>query len=378
MRVIVVRRLKEALDFFAGIDTNPIEAKSQPKSAPASASRAPDMRDVQGHALARRALEVAAAGGHNVLLVGGPGAGKTMLARRLPGLLPPLTNEEALEVTRIHSAAGLNIGGGLVVDRPFRAPHHSTTPPGLVGGGAAMPRPGEVTLAHHGVLFLDELPEFSRATLEMLREPLVAGEVLLSRATGTLRYPSRCMIVASMSPCPCGHLGSPARATRCRCTVADVARYRARVSPALLECFDIQVFVPAIDLAAIEQESIGERSASIAARVAAACAHAATRTDVSDAAPPTEQLDAASRRLLQQRVLRGALFDGHRGRLVDGMSAAARTDAPSTRSRARDCSALTPQCWVPALRMSRSPPTRPTSSRHYRLARLPPQPHHGV
>lgn len=225
----------------------------------------PDLVDVKGQASARRALEVAAAGGHNLLFYGGPGTGKTMLARRLPGVLPGLSHGEALEVTRVHSVAGLNIGGGLVSQRPFRAPHHSTTPPGLVGGGNPM-RPGEVSLAHHGVLFLDELPEFSRATLEVLREPLESGEVMLSRASGTLRYPARCLLVASMNPCPCGHRGSP----RCRCSPVDVSRYQGRVSGPLLDRIDLHCHVPPVDFAALDDVAAGESSAAVALRVARA------------------------------------------------------------------------------------------------------------
>lgn len=225
----------------------------------------PDLADVKGQGSARRALEVAAAGGHNLLFYGGPGAGKTMLARRLPGVLPGLTHGEALEVTRVHSVAGLNIGGGLVTRRPFRAPHHSTTPPGLAGGGQPL-RPGELSLAHHGVLFLDELPEFARATLEVLREPLESGEVVLSRAAGTLRYPARCLLVASMNPCPCGHLGS----ARCRCLAADVRRYQGRVSGPLLDRIDLHAFVPPVDFGALDDASPGEPSAAVALRVARA------------------------------------------------------------------------------------------------------------
>ncbi|MBI1948279.1 MAG: YifB family Mg chelatase-like AAA ATPase [Deltaproteobacteria bacterium] len=262
----------------------------------------PDLRDVKGQAFARRALEVAAAGGHNLLFYGGPGAGKTMLARRLPGILPGLSHGEALEVTRVHSVAGLNIGGGLVAHRPFRAPHHSTTPPGLVGGGNPL-RPGEVSLAHHGVLFLDELPEFARATLEVLREPLEGGEVVLSRATGTLRYPARCLLVASMNPCPCGRHGS----ARCRCLAGDVRRYQGRVSGPLLDRIDLHVAVPPVDLAALDDEAAGEPSDAVALRVARARERQRSRGAPASrlaaaALEETARPDAEGRKLLLRAV----------------------------------------------------------------------------
>lgn len=263
IRVVVAGTLKDALAFLRG-DRSRVESVTRNSASRSSAY--PDMADIKGQPQLRRALEVAAAGGHNLLLVGSAGTGKTMAARRLTGILPPLSEDEALDVTRVHSCAGLNIGGGLMTARPFRAPHHSTTPPGLVGGGATLPRPGEVSLAHHGVLFLDELPEFSRPTLEVLREPLATGEVVLSRASGTLRFPSRCIVVGSMSPCPCGHFGSP----RCRCSQKDCARYTARVPDALMRHFDLRVTVLPIDLTAIDGAAPAENSERIAARVLSA------------------------------------------------------------------------------------------------------------
>jgi magnesium chelatase family protein len=236
---------------------------------------APDLAEVRGQQPAKRALEIAAAGGHNMLLVGGPGSGKTMLARRFPGILPAMTSEEALEVTRIASVAGLNIGGGLVRNRPFRAPHHSTTSAGLVGGGAPLARPGELSLAHMGVLFLDELPEFPRQVLEMLVEPLDSGEVALSRAAGVVTYPARTTVIAAMNPCPCGQLGHPR--LRCRCDTDSVRRYTSRVSPALLKRFDLHVDVPPVDLSTLGSGAVGESSAVVAVRVAAARARQITR-----------------------------------------------------------------------------------------------------
>ncbi len=267
VEVRTVRTLGDAVAFLK--DGNGARAPVVPHGITTSSrGNGLDLKDVKGQGFPRRALEVAAAGGHNLLFIGGPGAGKTMLARRLPSILPKLTWEEALEVTRVQSVAGLNIGGGLVDERPFRAPHHSTTPAGLVGGGASLPRPGEVTLAHRGVLFLDELPEFARPTLEVLREPLESGEVVLSRASGTLRYPARCLLVASMNPCPCGRYGD--KSGRCRCNSHDVQRYQGRVSGPLLDRIDMHVIVPAVDLVALEDEAPGEASADVAARVLAA------------------------------------------------------------------------------------------------------------
>lgn len=205
----------------------------------------PDLSDVHGQALARRALEIAAAGHHNLLFVGPPGAGKSMLARRLPGLLPPWTFEEALESTAVHSAAGLvPPEGGLLGERPFRAPHHTVSTAALVGGGP-QPRPGEVSLAHHGVLLLDEVPEFERRTLDVLRQPLEEGVVHLARASRSVTFPAGFLLVAAMNPCPCGYQGHPRRACRCRPGEAD--RYASRVSGPLLDRIDLVVQVPPVD-----------------------------------------------------------------------------------------------------------------------------------
>jgi magnesium chelatase family protein len=271
--VRTVRHLRDVVAWLRGDDNAAPIAVAAKEVVDAVA--VPDLRDVRGQPFARRALEIAAAGAHNVLFVGGPGAGKTMLARRLPGILPPLTDDEALEVTRVASVAGLNIGGGLVRRRPFRAPHHSTTAAGLVGGGAPLARPGELSLAHHGVLFLDELPEYQRTALEMLREPLESGEVHLSRAAGVVTYPAKAIVVAAMNPCPCGQLGQPR--LRCRCAAVDVARYQARISGPLLDRIDLHIDVPPVDLGLLTDGTPGEASANVRERVVAARARQTAR-----------------------------------------------------------------------------------------------------
>src|SRR4030095_10416492 len=247
-----------------------------PLLAPMSTQAAgPDFAAVRGQLLARGALEIAARGGHNILLVGPPGAGKTMMARRMAGILPPLTFEEALETTTVHSVAGLVLpGGGLITQRPFRAPHHTISHAALVGGGS-QPRPGEVSLAHHGVLFLDEMLEFSRHVLEVLRQPLEEGSVTIARAARTAVFPARFMLVGAMNPCPCGFLGDGPR--ECRCTPQQVARYHDRLSGPLRDRLDLTVEVPALPPEALGSVEPGEPSAAVRARVAVARARQSAR-----------------------------------------------------------------------------------------------------
>ena len=269
-----------------------------------------DLSDLHGQAFARRALEVAAAGGHNLLMIGPPGAGKTMLARRLGGILPPLSFEESIEATTIHSVAGqLRPGVGLLSERPFRAPHHTISDVALVGGGST-PRPGEVSLAHHGVLFLDEMPEFDRRVLEALRQPIEEGRITVSRALRSVVFPARFVLVAAMNPCPCGYHGDKQRA--CRCTAPQIARYHNRLSGPLRDRLDLIVEVDAVPITELTEGPGGEASAEVRARVLAARQRQSSRgvrarvnasltgTELKKIAP----LDAASRRLLERSAAR--------------------------------------------------------------------------
>ena len=234
----------------------------------AAESAGVDFDEIKGQPYARRAMEIAAAGGHNLLMSGSPGSGKSMLAARLSTILPPMTHEESLEASKIHSVCGqLPKGRGLLRERPYRAPHHTISDVGLMGGGSNI-TPGEITLAHHGVLFLDEFPEFSRRTLETLRQPLESGVVTISRASGSMDFPCQFMLVAAMNPCPCGYLGDARHS--CRCRPAEVERYRRKISGPLLDRFDMVIEVPAVEPASLLNKPDGESSAAIRARVTAA------------------------------------------------------------------------------------------------------------
>ena len=260
VRVHPAGSLREVVDRLNG---GPPRIRSRP-NRPEAPTSGPDLADVRGQLLAREALEVAAAGGHNLLMIGSPGCGKTMLASRLPGVLPPLTRSEALECTRIHSVAGLHAPeSGILTARPFRAPHHSVSPAGLVGGASL--RPGEATLAHQGVLFLDELPEFPRHTRECLRAPLEDRRVVLVRSSGVVVLPASFMLVAAANPCPCGHLGHPTRP--CTCLPNDRLRYQSRLSGPLFDRIDLRVELQPVTGSELLAGPPGESSADVRGRV---------------------------------------------------------------------------------------------------------------
>ncbi|MBQ3186258.1 MAG: YifB family Mg chelatase-like AAA ATPase [Alistipes sp.] len=264
LEVLGVESLRQTIDFLNGEITLQPVAPAAPIAMEDAGRYAEDFADVKGQVHVKRALEIAAAGGHNVLMIGSPGSGKTMLARRLPTILPPLQSEEALETTKIHSVAGLQRFNGLMSQRPFRAPHHTASPVSLIGGGQS-PRPGEVSLAHNGILFLDELPEFGRQVLEVLRQPLEDREIVVSRARYSVVYPANFTLVAAMNPCPCGYYNHPTK--ECTCSPGSVSRYMGRISGPLMDRIDMHIEVTPVEPSELQSAAEGERSAVVRERV---------------------------------------------------------------------------------------------------------------
>lgn len=303
--VYAVKSLDEAARFLSGQTTlNPLPRRQPNRSAAIEAHL--DFSEIKGQQAVRRAVEVAVAGNHNLLMIGPPGSGKSMIAKRVPTIMPQPTLDEYLEILRIHSAAGATLNGEVrFLDRPARAPHHTISDVGLLGGGA-IPGPGEISLAHHGVLFLDELPEFKRSALEVLRQPLEDGVVSISRSAGKISLPCSFLLVAAMNPCPCGYLGDPKR--ECRCAPSQIQRYRNRVSGPLLDRIDIHIEAPALSLTELRADQPGESSAAIRGRVETARAVQRSRYQ--------DSRTLANARMTQTQIKRHCPLDSTLGDLL--------------------------------------------------------------
>jgi magnesium chelatase family protein len=268
LNVYGVRSLRALVDHFSGREGTAIEPQKKYEVPPENITGVLDFADVKGHTIVKKSLEIAAAGGHNLLMIGPPGSGKSMLAKRIPTIMPPLTFDESVDITNIYSAAGMvDRKSPLITARPFRSPHHNTSTVGLIGGGN-VPGPGDISLSHHGVLFLDELPEFQRNTLEALRQPIEDNVVTISRSAGKVTYPCSFMLVAAMNPCPCGCFGSKVK--KCSCNRAAIAKYLAKISGPLLDRFDIHIEVGEVDYESLASDKKEESSADIRKRVTAA------------------------------------------------------------------------------------------------------------